>query len=65
MATRKKTKTKKRKSTGGGIKSFQRAVKGNKSLQAANRALKKATARKKAAYKKAVAAAKRKMKKRC
>lgn len=65
MATRKKTKTKKKSIRRSGLNSYQRAVKSNKSLQAANKALKKAEARKKAAYKKAVAAAKRKMKKRC
>lgn len=62
MATKKRSRKKKRST--GGIATFQRAVNSNKSLQAAKKALKKAESRKKAAYKKAVAAAKRKMKSR-
>lgn len=61
MPTKRKTKKKSTKKKGG-IKSFVAAVKRNKTLQSANKALRKAMARKKAAYKKAVAAAKRKFK---
>lgn len=62
MVRRKKAKAKKKR--GNTLAGFQRAVKSNASLKAATRALAKATARKKKAYKKAVTAAKKKMRSR-
>ena len=53
---------KKKKARTGGIASFSRMVKANKSLKAARAAQKKADARAKKAYKKAVALAKKKFK---
>lgn len=57
MPTKKKTKKK-----SGGIASFSRMVKANKSLKAAKRAQSKANSRAKKAYKKAVMIAKKKFK---
>lgn len=55
-------KRKKKKARAGGIASFARAVASNKALKAAKRGLAKAEARKKKAYRKAVASAKKKFK---